>query len=147
MVDRALAFDTATLTADYVVTGGAIELTDGLGTAVLYSLFCHRRARADDVLPDGADGDRRGWWANPEFGSRLWLLCREKHLPVVVQRAREYATEALAWITEGNYARAVAIEVEGQDDDTLAIAVTVTLLDGSTADYSYRYAWRGSHAV
>lgn len=146
MVDRVLTFDPATLTADYVLTGGAVELTDGLGTAVLYSLFCHRRARADDALPDGVDGDRRGWWADPDMGSRLWLLTREKHLPAVIRRAREYVTEALAWITAQGYARAVAVQVEGQDD-TLAIAVTVTLKDGTVSEYSYRYAWRAANAV
>lgn len=142
-MDRQFAFDPINLTADIVITNGAVALTDGLGTAVLYSLFTHRRALAADTLPDGADGDRRGWWADPEMGSRLWLLCREKHLPVVIARAKEYAEEALAWMITKGKAKAVDVQVEG-DDDTLALAIVITLLDGTVEEYSYRYAWRSA---
>ncbi len=36
------------------------------------------------------------YWANPQLGSRLHLLQREKDLPHAERLAREYAAEALA---------------------------------------------------
>jgi phage gp46-like protein len=68
-------------------------------------------------VPTGAD--RRGWWADafdqvnaldklaPEsFGSRLWLLMREKQLPKTRERVRDYVLEALAWMIEDGMASA-----------------------------------------
>jgi phage gp46-like protein len=94
---------------DLTVEGGDLLGDDGTQTAVTVSLFTDRVAKPDDSLPEyfpGRAGDRRGWWGdllevagrvNP-IGSRLWLLFREKELPEVVSRAKEYADESLAWI-------------------------------------------------
>lgn len=91
------------------VVDGDLLGDEGLTTAVTVSLFTDRVARPDDPLPaamPGREADRRGWWGdlleldgrvNP-IGSRLWLLNREKELQEVVNRAREYAEESLAWL-------------------------------------------------
>ncbi len=66
------------------------ETDAGLETAVIISLFTDRRAGENDELP-ATETDRRGWWGNTlqdaddEIGSKLWLLCREKQLPVVMR--------------------------------------------------------------
>jgi phage gp46-like protein len=94
---------------DIVVQDGDLLGDPGPVTPVTVSLFVDRVARVDDPLPETQPGifsDRRGWWgdlvraegrADP-IGSRLWLLTREKELPVTVARAQEYTAEALAWI-------------------------------------------------
>ncbi|MGE0487322.1 MAG: phage GP46 family protein [Gammaproteobacteria bacterium] len=101
---------------------------DGLETAVILSLFTDRRAADDDALPDGTD-DRRGWWgdAYPDLpgdrvGSRLWLLFREKDMQAVVNRAREYVEEALAWLVEDGIARRVVVQTGWVDRTSGALS-------------------------
>jgi phage gp46-like protein len=64
-----------------------IDETEALASAVIVALGTHKRANADDILPDENDTDRRGWWADENaeaiwsgwpIGSRLWLLERHK---------------------------------------------------------------------
>jgi len=124
----------------------------GLETAVIISLFSDRRAKEDDVLPDPNNSDRRGWWgdlASPEvardqIGSRLWLLEREKTTENVLVRAKEYATEALAWLIEDGVAEKVDVESERQGpvgSDILAISVKVYRPDGSIVPFKYSAQW------
>ena len=51
------------LGADCVATAGDVLGDDSLRTAVILSLFCHRRAEDEDVIPDGTS-NKRGWWAD-----------------------------------------------------------------------------------
>ncbi len=135
-------------------TGGDIELggydlatDDGLRTAVILSLFTDRRAEPDDVLPDDG-GDRRGFWADawPEadsdrLGSRLWLVSREKQLPVVAERAREYAEEALAWLVEDGIAGAVRVEALIQGRGVLGLHVSIERPDTDPVEYRFNRLW------
>lgn len=104
---------------DWVIKDHDLAPDDTLETAIILSLFTDRRARADDPLPDGGD-DRRGWWADawPQaparagqdlIGSRLWLLEREKDTREVVNRARDYAEEALQWLVEDGIAERIEV--------------------------------------
>jgi phage gp46-like protein len=118
---------------DWSRAGSQLEIDDGLDTAIILSLFSDRRAAEDDVIPDGTD-DRRGWWADayPEIdadriGSRLWLLHREKDTAAVVQRAREYCEEALAWLIEDGVASRVVVETGWVDRVSRSITPTKTL--------------------
>lgn len=131
MTDVALRWDTDLFGADLALDGAALATDDGLKTAVIISLFTDARARDDDPLP--AEGDRRGWWGDAEpavaqdvIGSRLWLLSREKRLPSVVARAREYAEEALAWLIADGVASAVAVQAEAIGEHTLGLLVEIT---------------------
>lgn len=109
-----------------------------LETAVILSLLCDARARDDDTLPNEGK-DRRGWWADsvaPEVdgdrtGSRLWLLSREKTLPETLRRAKDYAEEALAWLTEDHVADSVTVTAEMPRRGLLALTAVITLPDGS----------------
>lgn len=99
--------------ADFAIGAHGLDEDDGLDTAVILSLFTDRRADADDALP-GDGTDRRGWWGDvyPEvtgdmIGSRLWLLSREKQLQAALQRAKEYAEEALQWMVTDGVAKSV----------------------------------------
>ena len=60
-MDRRIIFDAARMTADLSLSHGRIELSDGVETAVVQRIFTDRQARPDDDLPDGPNGDRRGW--------------------------------------------------------------------------------------
>lgn len=131
---------------DYRVTGAQLEGDAGLETAVVISLFTDRRANADDALP--GDDDRRGWWGDAWpvterdlIGSRLWLLSREKQLPEVVRRAREYAEEALAWLVEDGIARRVSVEAAVVRNGVLGLGVAIERPDGSALQYRYDYLW------
>ena len=96
-----------------------------------------------DALPDGS-GDRRGWWADSaapaadgdRTGSRLWLLSREKTLPEVLRRARDYAEEALAWLLEDGAAKNVSVHAAMPRRGLLALTVVITLPDGSPRTFT-----------
>lgn len=138
-------------------TGGDVQLSgydladdDGLKTAVILSLFVDRRAEDDDVPPAGG-GDRRGWWADawPEtegdrIGSRLWLLSREKQLQSVVQRAREYAEEALQWLVDDGIARAVRVQAGIVRQGVLGLRIEIERPDGTAIEYRFHQLWQAT---
>lgn len=133
---------------DVALLDGDLATDDGLRTAVALSLLCDRRAEADDVLPDGTS-DRRGWWADAiadqdgdRWGSRLWLLSREKALPEVRRRAEAYAREALDWLLEDGVAAEVDATAETRDRDVLWLQVIIQRGDGRRIADRYQYVWR-----
>lgn len=149
MTDIATTFDQEILTGDLAVTDGQLAGDDGLETAVLHSLFSDRRARLDDPLPFPNQG-RRGWWGDltlansgDQYGSRLWLLEREKQTPQVLNRAREYAAESLAWLLEDGEATAVNIEAEWVRRGVLGLSITITLRAGGEFYRQYQLALGG----
>lgn len=127
---------------DLVISGRDLATDDGLESAVVISLFTDRRAESDDSLPAG-ETDLRGWWGDDfmgkgrRIGSKLWLLSREKRLPAVLARAKEYAEEALAWLVEDGLAKSVDVQAEAVRGDTLALLVTIILPDGTARQYRY----------
>ena len=116
--------------ADLALDGLALVRDDGLKTAVILSLFVDRRAEDDDVLPDNT-------------GSRLWLLSREKQLPPVLMRAREYAEEALAWLVEDGIAESVSVETWWIGTGTLGLLVRIVRPKAPAIDYKFEYLWEG----
>lgn len=94
-----------------------------LRAVVMIALFSDRQARDDDALPDGIN-DRSGWWADPDFGSRLWLLRRETLTDAVVIRAKELATEALQVLVDDGICQSFAVETARSGD---ILGMTVTL--------------------
>lgn len=138
---------------------GDLATDAGLRTALLLSLFTDRTAGAEDVLPDPADADRRGWWgdigldgAAPDpIGSRLWLLAREKSTDATRRRAEIYVREALAWMLADGVAAAVDVEAEWQGfaRETLALRITIRrrAAAGATASAErFEFAWRAEAA-
>ena len=129
--------------ADCAVRLADLAREEDIETAVILSLMLDARARDDDALPDGS-GDRRGWWADSaapaadgdRTGSRLWLLSREKTLPEVLRRARDYAEEALAWLLEDGAAKNVSVHAAMPRRGLLALTVVITLPDGSPRTFT-----------
>lgn len=129
---------------DIPLSGTDLATDSGLRSAVILSLFTDARAHDDDVIPDGSN-DRRGCWMDsflPEgesFGSRLWLLSREKELPKVLQRAEEYAEEALRWLIKEGAAKSVSVTATRAASSVLLLQVSITLPDGSPFDDVFNY--------
>ena len=127
---------------------------NGLGSAVLLSLFCDRRAGEDDLVPDLDNQDRRGWWgdlvseyadAGDQIGSRLWLLERSKATKENAERAKEYIYEALQWLIDDGIAVRVGAEtsIEGPPENRwLAMRAEVYRSDGSKVAVAFDNQWR-----
>lgn len=162
--DIRMVFDAAQGCFDLALVSDAqgnqdLQDDSGLFTAVVISLFTDARAHDDDTLPDDWPGqpesakDRRGWWgdglmadadASGPLGSRLWLLWREKDLPAVVARARQYAQEALQWLTALGYAVTVEASALRVEDRHIGIDVSVSQagqdVPGRNWHFVYDYA-------
>lgn len=102
---------------------------EGLTTAALLSLGCHRRAEDGDQLPSG--DDRRGWFGDEllapdldQIGSREWLLERSKATEDQPRRLREFTLEALDWMLEDAVVDELLVEVERGDDGLLYREIT-----------------------
>ncbi len=139
--------------SDIIVDAGDLVAEDGLKTAVILSLFLDRRADPDDALPDGT-GDLRGSWmdaypveTNDLIGSKLWLLAREKNLQSVINRAREYAQEALEWMIEDGIAETVTVDAQSQDHHRLALSIALSRPDGRDIQYRFQLLWEAEHAL
>lgn len=136
--------------ADIALEQFALAADDGLETAVILSLFTDARASDDDPLPFG-ESDRRGWWADAfpsvdrdRIGSRLWLLRREKQTQDTLNRAREYAEEALDWLIADGVARSVEVESFIVRNGVLGLSVVIQRPDASIARFRYETLWNRS---
>lgn len=140
------------LGGDISLQGFELETDNGLETAVVISLFTDRLAGKDDQLPDPTSG-RRGWWGDSfsnkdgdKIGSRLWLLSREKQLPKVVARAKEYAEESLQWLVDDGIARSVSVTAEIVKQGVLGLLIVIDRPE-NPATYTYQYLWEAHRAV
>ena len=91
---------------DLELASGDLRTDGGLGTAALASLFTEARATLEEAATIGARG-QAGWWPDSEadrWGSKLWLLRREKTTRETLARAGEYARAALDWMVQDGIA-------------------------------------------
>jgi phage gp46-like protein len=109
---------------DWVFEAPDLVNDEGLETAVVLSLFTDALAAEDDVLPSLTEDDRRGWWAQP-WGSKLWLLTREKWTDDVRLRAEFYTREALNWMMQDGVADDIQVEARLMDIGQVAVAVAI----------------------
>jgi phage gp46-like protein len=156
MNDIGLFWDATSQAADLAVAANDLAADDGLETAVMLSLFTDRRAEDGDVLPAG-ETDRRGWWgdsvpevAGDRIGSRLWMLAREKDTAAVLERAKEYAEEALAWMLEDRVAERVTVAAERLEVSAgrsmMLLTVSITRPAAGATSYRYAYNWAAQAA-
>lgn len=121
----------------------------GLETMVLVSLF-------SDAREDSRDDDKRGWWgaavidkdrlAAP-FGSKLWLLAREKQTDETRVKIQEWCFDALRWmIEEGIVDR---MEVGAEYFDIGKVLITIDLFRGERdpLTFKFEYLWGGQFGV
>lgn len=122
-----------------------IETDEGLETAVITSLFTDKRAPKGVELPAG-EVRRRGWWGDSllsysdEYGSLLWLLCREKETRNVVLRAEEYAKSALQWLIQDGVAKQIDVYGEIPSPGVLHLLVQIWR-PGRNDSMSFKYAY------
>lgn len=121
---------------------------DGLETAVLLSLFTDRRAEPEELPSHFSKDDLRGYWGDvrppvegDKFGSLLWLLAREKQTTDVLNRSRQYAQDALAWMTEDKIAQRVSVATSFPYQGWLLIDIDIYRPDGTRTSYRYNYEW------
>lgn len=135
-MDAALIWDQ--VKADIALSGGDLLADNGLATAVIISLCSDARAEFSDELPAGVT-ERRGWWGgDKDFGSKLWLLTREKTTARTAARAREYVQKALQWLIDDGIAQSVEVTAEILNPYTLAVSASISR--GSNKKYDY--LWR-----
>lgn len=107
-----------------------------LENAVTISLFTDARADADDEIPDGGT-DRRGHWADmyldedESLGSKLWLLKRQKVTQDVINKAKDYCTDALEWLVDDEHLQALNVTAERGDLSRINFQIDCQLPDGS----------------
>lgn len=150
MTDIALRFDPQLGVFDCALDAATGDLVrdDGLFTAVVISLFSDARAERDDPLP-AAGQPRRGWWGDAldparPWGSKLWLLQREKCTAATAARARAYAAQALQWLLDDRIAARIDVTAEAiTAEHRIALAVTLTRPSGERLDYRWRNLWEG----
>ena len=123
---------------------GDFDLTDGLDTSLIVSLFSDARAAPDEVT-DAAR--RRGWLGDlasdvPErvFGSKLWLLEQSRLTSSVAAFAGDYANMALAWMIDDGAATAVEV-APAISNGNLDLDITFTTVDGVTSSLFFNL-WR-----
>ncbi|AUZ85783.1 phage GP46 family protein [Methylophaga nitratireducenticrescens] len=145
-MDFALSKTTTGL-LDIGLDGPDFKIEQGLKSAVIVSLFTDARAHDDDIIPDGTT-NRRGHWADAfrerSLGSRLWLLSREKQLPSVLDRAQQYASEALQWLIDDNVAETVDVTTDFPYIGRLGIYITIIKADGSRFQYTFDFELKGN---
>lgn len=117
------------------------DMTDSLSRAVVISLFTWRRASQSDEM----DNDQRmGWWGDTfaenkgdKIGSKLWLLLRQKITEETLNRAQEYAYDALKWLIDDGICSNITVNVERDEDDPNRINLDVQLTT-STSNLTYK---------
>ena len=136
--------------------GDDLEVDDSLETVVIVSLFTDRRAHDDDVVED-----RRGWWSDNTFGSRLYLLQPGVMNQDTVHRAHDYCVEALAWMLDKKLVskievRAGWVDVNGNIVNpergevmpgVLGVTVTLRSPSGDVMTYEHKNVWEGFNAI
>lgn len=134
--------------ADYSIEHGHLANDDGLNTLVFMMLMTDARAKDSDELPPQAD--RRGWpgdsFTQSPWGSRLWLLRREKLTNQIVLKAKDFATEALTPLLKG-YVKSYRVAVSRPRRGWLRLDIHLTKPDNSTIDYGISMMWEATYAL
>ena len=133
-MDLTLTYNPALQGFDLALNGADFLAEDTLASAVLVALLSDRLAASYEV-PVGYD--RRGWWAdsldegNYLTGSRLWLLAREKQLPGVLVRCKQYCEEALQYLVDDGIVTSVLVTVFNARPGWLVALIKLAVNTGS----------------
>ena len=141
MPDISTVWDSANYRCDWQQIGAVLLSGTDLSTAVLISLFTDRQAAPGDRLPD-TSGNQRGWWADPEMGSRMWLLSRAKQTDETAGLAYDYIAEALQWLVDDGIVARFDIVVSWVRRSVLGAQVVAYSPSGAQL-LNAAYAWNG----
>ena len=130
--------------ADIEIEHNGLSFDEGLVSLVYICLFTDARADASDIIPDGTD-DRRGWCGNSysdfEWGSKLWLLDREKLTEDVRLRAENYARLAMQPLLRNGYARNAQVIATIPRMYVLGLTITLTRPDKTELTVEIKKRW------
>ncbi|WP_265432813.1 phage GP46 family protein [Aeromonas salmonicida] len=140
----AIIWNSETGRGDIDITSAGLRQDDGLATLVLQVLFTDVRADDSDVLPDGT-GDKRGWigdtFADQPWGSKLWLLDREKLTTEVRNKAVTYAQTALDTHLKPDYASSIVVIGSIPKFQLLQLNIAITRPDGTETTMTINKRW------
>jgi phage gp46-like protein len=78
--------------------------------------------------------DKGAWWADPSFGSELWLLKKEGKIDGrTAGRLEQMIRESLRWLVNDGLALEVDCAAERNGKSRIDYQITVTRPNGSTA--------------
>lgn len=122
---------------DISVPNGDLDRDATLETAIYLSLLTDRRAHVDELLP--VKGDVRGWWADTQVGSKIWLYGRSKINDTLLSLLAQECVEGLSWLVEDGVARTVNVLVTKQNENTVALKIRITLPRRITREFNFYY--------
>lgn len=127
---------------DVALDGNDLLRDDGLETAVWLSLFIDALADPEQIPAELPQDDRRGYWGDITSGSLLWLLSREKQLPSVLSRAKQYTEQALEWMLIDKVAQSIVVATSIAWQGCLLIEVDILRpSEREAVRYRYQYEW------
>ena len=123
--------------------------TKGLDTALLMTIFEHRRADESQIAQPE---QRNGWLGNNildiadfEIGSLLWLLYEAKADQATLNFAKSWTLDACQWlITDGYIDR---VEVDSFYDENTHLNITIKLLQGDKTITKSFNLWENTRNV
>ncbi len=149
MSDIALVWDPVEGASDFAVEDNDLATDDSFETSIYLSLFCDAAALPGDVIPVELGSRRGGWWADQlspipgdRFGSRLWLLRRQKESQIILTRGREYAAESLEWMITDRVAEQVVVTTDFYRKGWLRLVPTIHRPKLDPISFRYDYNWR-----
>lgn len=108
-------------------------------------LILSERQAPDSEMPAGK---RRGWWADPTYGSLLWIYSQGGRLAgATTDAVRAALADALQPLVDDGTAQSVATEAERTDVSEIRAAATVTENDGSEVRVTYPQLWDALRGV
>ena len=114
------------------------ETDASLRTAVILSLIIQARAE-DEVEPHQ---DPKGWWADPNAGSKLWTLFREVIKDSTPAQVEEYIREALQWMVDSGLAvEPIQVEVTRNKLNSLFASITIQRLNNDEEVVVFNDLW------
>ena len=124
---------------------GDIETEDFFDTSILMSLFCERRASANEMP---VSHYRRGWIGNEstpsfEIGSKVWLFEQSRLTRSTLNGINSVVKEALQWMIDDGIALEISVSSELSQNNSIAIEVTISR-PNSKVDKRYFELWENT---
>ena len=124
---------------DINFVNGDFELTEGLSTALMMSIFCEQRDDAIEVP------QMRGGWAGNQFqaidgfqqGSLIWTLYQSPTTEDVATQAQQFIEDGLAWLVEDGIAQDIQVEVNVIASYKLQAIINITRNDDTDTALFY----------
>jgi len=119
-----------------------------LQTSMMISLFSNAPANTDELNRFNANQfnktHNRGWfgstYANVEYGSKLWLLERERRNQETLNLAQQYCEQSLQWIINEGISSKIDVECSW-NADVLVINIEVHREFDENVVKRYSYVW------